>query len=63
LLSLFLWVIRQREWFVFNRLRGKMQRFEKLSNVGNLAIKKIKKIKLDYKIVDLIYERVFFIRI
>jgi len=63
LLSLFLWVIRQREWFVFNRLRGKMQRFEKLSNVGNLAIKKIKKIKLDYKIVYLIYERAFLIRI
>ena len=56
-------MIRQREWFVFNRLRGKMQRFEKLSNVGNLAIKKIKKIKLDYKIVYLIYERAFLIRI
>ena len=40
-----------------------MQVFQKLGNVVSLAIKKIKKSKLDYKIVDLIYERAFFIRI
>jgi len=56
-------VIRHGESFCFSRLHGKMQVFQKLGNVVSLAIKKIKKSKLDYKIVDLIYERVFFIRI